>query len=291
MIHKLKINILGLKNKCLFIVGISLIIGVSTSSLFWFNKVNNNQSLIDYRNFEIKNLNDQIYTLRNEQQSYLNPTPTPTPIPYVKKEDLSAGNTYQLSCFSEEEIKNKAPNYDWIEKLKNRVPNPSEIIYLCNNQILSRAILITRTAVETTALMRPQSYKFELWIYFPASDSFGPLDSSTGNFLGGACNKIIAWTKTDSVYYQCSSGDIVGNTITYRLKLSNLNQQGTKGIVESCNFGPNTISCTNYCQSSSECKSGSFCNLENNTCVKSCQTDKDCSTSICKPFGPVKGCT
>lgn len=280
---KLSQKLQNLPHRMLIFVLVSFAVGVLVSSLYWQNKTKDAQSSSDYRNFEIKNLQEQIASLRENNYKITYPSPTPSPVPYVKKDNLSSENTYKLTCFDSQEIKNQKPDYVWMNKLISKLPKESQLVSLCYNKDLNAAVIIS--SLPGTQ----RSYPIELSVYYIAENFLALISKTSGSWLG-SCKKFSAWTKTNQIYYQCNAGDGAwGTTTTYKVDLSSLSNVKV-GITESCYSYPDKTSCTNFCESSSDCQNGAFCNLENKSCVQSCKTGKDCVNSACRPFGPVMGC-
>ncbi len=273
-----------LTKRTLLIVLISFTIGALVSSLFWQYKFKDSQSSLDYKNFEIKNLEDQISVLRDERYAAANPSPTPTPIPYVKKENLDSQNIYSLSCYNPSEDKSSP---SWVKTLEEKLESEEKLVNACLNETLNKIVFISTKVADKGGFGRPGVNDFKFGVFNISDSKIEVLSASQGSYLGGSCGTLKAWTKSDNIYYECGGGDGPWGTVqTYRLSI----QTKEKGIVENCyTFGDKT-SCTTYCQSSSDCKQGYICNLEKNNCVQSCKTDKDCVNSACKPLGPILAC-
>lgn len=270
--------------KALIVILVSFILGVLISSLFWQSKVKDSKSALDYKDFEIKNLTDQISALREDQRNVLNPTPSPTPIPFVKKESLDSQNTYILNCYDSSKDKT-APT--WLTSVEGKLGSDSKVVNGCFNETLNKVVFISTKTVDKGGFGRPGVNEFKFAIFNVPDSSIQELSTSQGSYLGGYCGTITNWSKSANIYYQCGGGDGPwGTTQTYQLNI----QTKAKGITDSCYTFEDRTTCTNYCKSSADCKSGSFCNLEQNSCVQSCTTDKDCVNSACKPLGGTMAC-
>lgn len=266
------------------LAGISFAIGLVISSLFWNYKFKDSKTYLDYKDFEIKNLQDQISVLREERYNAANPSPTPTPIPFVKKESLDSQNIYSLSCYNPSQDKSSLP---WVKTLEGKLDSEEKIDHACLNEALNKIVFISIEVADKGGFGSPGVNEFKLGIFNITDSKIEVLNTSQGNYLEGSCGTIKAWTKSGSIYYECGGGDGPWGTVqTYRFSL----QSKEKFIVEDCyTFGDKT-SCTNYCRSSSDCKQGYFCNLETNKCVQACKTDNDCTNHACKPLGPILAC-
>lgn len=274
----------NLPHKTLILVIVSFAVGLLVASLYWQNQIKDTQSSLGYKNFEVTNLQEQITTLRDERYKAANPSPTPAPIPYVKKESLEGTSVYTLSCYDSSKDKT-APS--WVGSVQSKLESEEKLVDGCLNESLNKVALLSTKEVDKGGFDRPGVNQFKLGVYSLADNKIDVLSSSQGSYLGGYCTKIVAWTKTNNLYYQCGGGDGPwGDTVIYQVNL----QTKEKGITESCSTFEAKTSCTNYCQSNSDCQPGSFCNLERNNCIQSCTIDKDCVNSSCQPYGPAKGC-
>jgi hypothetical protein len=137
--------------------------------------------------------------------------------------------------------------------------------------------------------MRPSLYEYKVWIFEINSTNLNTIYSTTGNYLEGACGEILSWTDT-SIYVECGGGDgPLANFATYRIGYGFGGLSNT-GIIEKCAIFEDKTQCTNFCMNSSDCKIGYFCNLSDNSCVKSCTNNSQCTFDNCQAFGPVRGC-
>lgn len=270
--------------KTLIIILVSFILGVLASSLIWQNKINDSKSALDYKEFEIKNLEDQISSLRQDQRNILNPTPIPTPIPFVKKENLDSQNIYRLNCYDSSKDKTSP---SWLKPIEAKLESGENVVNACFNETLNKIVFISTKTVDRGGFGRPGVNEFKFAIFNALDSNIEELSTSQGSYLGGYCGTITTWSKSGNIYYQCGGGDGPwGTTQTYQLNI----QTKAKGITDSCYTFEDKTTCTNYCQSSADCQSGSFCNLKKNNCVQSCKTDKDCVNSACKPLGGTMAC-
>jgi len=262
---------------------LGLVVGVIISSAFWRSPAK--LCSIDRTNIaEEDQLIDQIRILQQERDAALSPSPTPSPLPYVEKEALTGVGTYGLSCFDVEE---RRPAFPWLETLSSKLDEGEELLYFCLNDTLKRVALISQESVGRGGGGSPDLIAFRVQLFYIPEGKIELLEESRGNYLGGWCNRIIAWTRTGNIYYRC--GGAGGPWSGYGLYRINV-QTRAKGIIETCDSFANRKSCSNYCRTSAACKEGHFCDLETSSCVQSCTTDSDCVTGSCRPYGPTLGC-
>lgn len=268
----------------LTILFVGLFAGLLISSFFWQFKIKEVNNKIDYKQFEITNLQDQIEILREDSQKVFSPTPIPTPIPFVKSEDLSEINTYNLSCYDKTQDK-QIPS--WINSLKLKLASGENLVDSCLNIIQNKVVYISSKEAVKGGYGQPGSDEIKIGIYDLSNNKIEIITTSYGNYLGGSCNKLMAWSKKDNLYYQCVGGDGPwSSTSTFQINI----QTKAKGIIGNCFSFMNKTTCTNYCKSSQDCKTGYICNLEKSNCVKSCQSDDDCTSRSCRPLGPIMAC-
>lgn len=283
-LNSLKQNVENLPRKVFVYIVVSFAVGVLAASLFWQNQIKDTQSIIDYRNFELKNLQEQVVSLREDVNKASNPTPTPSPIRYVKKENLEGANVYTLSCYDKAKDKTVP---DWVNSLQSKLESGEKLVDGCLNGTLNKVALISTKQVDPGGFGRPGADEFRVAVYSLADNNIEMLSTSQGSYLGGFCTNIVAWTKTGNIYYKCGGGDGPWSTTgTLRVHIYGKD----KGITESCYTFESRTSCTNYCQSASDCQQGYLCNLEKNICVQPCKTYKDCVNSDCVPLGPITAC-
>lgn len=265
---------------------VGILVGAGLVSVFWV--IYYNRQISQHKNstgIEINQLREQAQSLRDEKFQMLNPSPTPTLIslPYVKNENLTGNSIYSLDCIYPG--KNK-PTWAWYTAMEQffKQKVESDVVHVCYNSTLNQAlVLLSKEIKDYGGFGHPSSNEFTLRTYDPISSSYGTYYSSQRSYLGGWCNSIVAWSKTNSFYIKCGGGDGPWSSESLiRIDQSNYNKVG---IVQSCYTFANKTTCNTYCDSQTACKTGYICNLEKNTCMQSCKTDSDCTNSACKPSG------
>jgi len=257
---------------------LGLLSGTIISSAFWW--LGTKHCGVDgNRSTEEAQLRDQIRLLREEKEAILHPSPTPTPLPYVEKESLSGAAAYSLSCF---DIQRERPPLSWLESLEVGL-GKEKLVQLCLNPDLNQAVLISQ---EIDAKDQG-AFKFRLQVFDIQNNTLEILSASQGSYNWGLCDKVVAWSKTGNIYYQCGGADGPwGDHALFRVNV----QTKAKGVAESCYLFEGKENCTHHCHLNTECQQGHFCNLETYSCVQPCRTDRDCIIGSCQGFGPMLGC-
>ena len=259
----------------LFLVVILLVFGIRVKNEF--------ENKLKYAEFSNQQLSEQIQILRDEKYTRkLNPpTPIPSPIPteklyetppeikpFLPKEDLSGSNIYKLECNDQ----NKIPDYSWLSTLKSKLDSKEEIFQLCNNSELNKAAFMSKIETSPGGMGSPSTHNYYIKIFGINSNQVNTILEGQGSLYGG-CGPITNWTKSNNIYYKCGGG--AGPWGGYSLSRIDI-QTKKDGIVEMCDTFDDQTDCSTYCTNNSDCKSGYFCNLKANNCVKSCTTSDQC---------------
>lgn len=279
-----------IRKNYLFGFVILITIALITATYLW--QYTQNQANIDihYYRSQINNLEEQIRTLRKDYNVIAYPSPKPADLTFVKADYLNNPDTFKLKCYKEEE----GSRFDWFSDLKSKLKLGEKIETFClNTENPLRnpySVALIASKQDQPSPPGPTNVEFRILIYGPTNKSIQVISTKSGNYLGGYCYEIVGWVPygyggTGGLYFKCGGGDgdAKGGTTIYKNAID---------IVEDCTVSLSGTTCKKYCDSTTPCQKGFFCNLENNSCTKSCSNiGVYCETGgICKPKGPVLGC-
>ncbi len=200
--------------------------------------------------------------------------PTAPPIPtFVPGDDDVPDNLYAIEC--SDTLRPGAPAPPWLSRLNASV-HDGVVGHACYNSELAQAIFFVDLPTRVGGQGAPSIRRWELRELDYAKLSFHQLSTGERTDLGG-CGRIVAWTRSHSLYYECAFGEGVVSSTRFRL---NLNTRLT-GIIAECSSGPQRPYCSTYCSADAACPDGFVCNPRSHNCLKSCAGDLDCQS-----FGP-----
>lgn len=282
MFEKMKVVFRNQVTKFLIV----FIFGIIISSVYFLVQVKTLQSRISNKNQREEQLNAHIKQLSDRYRNPPTPTPQTANIATTVFQQTDKIN-YEIECY---DFAQKKPNLPYLEKIENKIKKTEKITYLCFNEQINKVVFVTKEDVVARKNRSATSFNFRLKIFNLDSNVLNDIKVSQGSYLGAWCGKITNWSVNSYVYYQCSGGDGPWNvTTTYKV-----NEFGKEeSVVEYCSqFGKKEY-CSRYCNVENPCQAGSFCNLNQNNCIQSCQDFNDCGNrgyGACRPYGPVMGC-
>lgn len=267
-------------------------IGILLTSAFWGSQNYNIKNELKYEKETQKSLTEQIQLLRTDFTNLSDQKKSePTPIPFISTKKYSF---YEIECFEKDKINQL--NFDWLPSLKQKLTSNDELIHLCFNKELNQTALITSRPENKTMTMGPTPYSFQVSIYNINANNIDNVNTSSGNYLGGSCGQIKNWAmpgfgSINSLLVSCEGGD--GVWASKKTIVINIPNKKVDGIAEACSYFTNESYCKKYCETTNDCSSNSFCDLESNSCIQKCSTKGNYCPSggLCKAFGPVLGCS
>ena len=201
----------------ILLIGFLIIVG---GIYLLYGKNQNYKKELVLKDSTIQQYREQIDALRDYR------TPKPSQPPYLEKlskevvieSSLAPTNLYQLYCIDDE--KKVEAKYSWFSEAKKSFKDSEKLEVFCFNKALNHALLFTSKEISKGGLGSPGITEFRLYLL----DPFEQLQLKgvrSGSYLGDWCNKIIAWTKKDEIYYECGGGDgaAAGQTNTYKYLL------------------------------------------------------------------------
>lgn len=262
--------------------------GVTVFYFFWLKPTLGKVNVVRVENAQLL---EQVRLLREEasnrerRQKEILENLEPKKQKFAPKENLGNKDLYKLNCFHWATESARAK--DIFQVVGKNVKSGEEIRQLCENtENLQIAFVVSRQIVGERFLHEKSEYYL-----LSEAGKVTKLATKTGSVYG-SCGDFLYWSKNGGLYIKCGEGDGAGgHSETIRFNLSDWPGRVYEEIVETCIFN-GTIECTTGCRKGTDCKAGEFCNLETNTCVKSCKEYTDCGGGYnsCVPMGPVMGC-
>lgn len=238
----------------LLILGV--LMGVLFSSIFWNNKLlESQQTHSNYQKESQSYLENQIAVLRKESENLRHKGVLSNPLVYLKKENLSSSNLYTLDC---------SGKFDGIDKLLKKLES-SESRQICFNKERDLVVILSTNPSLKTG-------EFNLQLYDIQADQLSPLTNEIKTNTYG-CNKIVYWTKSDSIYYECTG--LYQNGIVQLIRYNLRNQ--IDSLVQSCSSFTDQSgkrnTCVQYCESDNQCDTSMECNKLIQLCQYKSQPD------------------
>jgi len=261
-------------NKLIIILSSALALSVF-ASLFLLIRLKHQEVSLRLKQTEINQLTEQIASLREyrNQTLFSFPTPTLTPTPSLaKKEDFN--QSYDLKPISSDQEDYR----EIIDLILSRLEKSAQVGNFYLNEELEKIIFASEKTNDKEQNCKPGNvcvsvpHTFGIWIFDLKTKDLTRLVGFPLDIYEWCSKEIVAWTKTDHIYFRCKAKNLKGEgeEILYRIGNHALER------VEICYFADKEKICAQSCDTSKDCPSGYFCEITKHLCLKECTKDEDC---------------
>jgi len=178
-----------------FVIFVILIVILLLAFFLLQDKVNNNQSLYQ-KDTEIARLKKQIAVLR-DFRSTTGDNDQGNAVEVVDLRSLRGVSVYSLKCYRSSQGDDL--NFSFL----NEIDIQGEIPAVCEIQDQNSYLIVTFNKTDEGGAGRPNAGIFSFKIYSPIDDSLKEIATTGGEFYS-LCDDVIALTKDDKLYVNCS---------------------------------------------------------------------------------------
>lgn len=224
------------KSVLIIILLFLLACGASILSLVLYQENNSLANTVSAKTDYLASLEDQISILRNENHSLSAQFGKPNLLPYFENTNRALQNKYDLDCSFIDGLQRAIFN----SILQPKGSEKEHDFYSCTNKDLNQAVVITQKEIKpaTASFGGIAAYNFYILDLSKQSKEF--LVSQSGDFISSWCKNIIAWSKNDSLYYECSTNSNLSEQVTFK---TGIKSKKTDQI-QTCTSKKGILSCT-----------------------------------------------